>query len=470
MSVQTRGSLREPGAVLLVSCYELGHQPLGIAMSQAFLERAGFTPVGHDLALAALDEDRVRAARFVAISVPMHTALRLGIAAAHRIREIAPECHICFHGHYALLHADMLLESVADSTLGGEVEAEIVRLVEDLEAGYAVATGDARMRKPHLGKLDFTAPQRNTLPDIARYAHLDRDGSHHVAGHVEATRGCLHHCRHCPIPAVYGGRFFAVPRDVVLEDVRNQVAAGAKHITFGDADFLNAPTHSLRLVRSLHDEFPDLTFDFTAKIEHILEHGDIVPELAHCGAIFAVTAVESLSDRVLSILDKGHTRAGFVEAVGLCQDVGLQLNPTFVTFTPWITAEGYAELLETLLDLDLVDYVAPIQYAIRLLIPGSSKLLELREVRALVGEFDQTRLYYPWTHPDPRVDELYGSVMETIQTSQAEKESRREIFGKVWQQASDAYRDGMMTRFKVAGLDHGVPPITVPQLSEPWYC
>ncbi len=73
--------------------------------------------------------------------------------------------------------------------------------------------------------------------------------------------------------------------------------------------------------------------------------------------------------RVLEKLAKGHTRADFVTAVRLMREAGLTLSPTFVTFTPWTTRAGYRELLELLLDLDLVDQVAPIQLAIRLLIP-----------------------------------------------------------------------------------------------------
>ncbi len=85
-------------------------------------------------------------------------------------------------------------------------------------------------------------------------------GEERIAGHVEATRGCLHMCRHCPIPSVYEGRFFVVQADVVLEDIRRQVAAGARHITFGDADFLNGPGHVMEIVRRMHAEHPALTF------------------------------------------------------------------------------------------------------------------------------------------------------------------------------------------------------------------
>src|SRR5439155_1344930 len=118
----------------------------------------------------------------------------------------------------------------------------------------------------------FPVPSRGSLPGLPRSASLVRDGRRVPAGYVEASRGCLHTCLHCPIPPVYGGRFFAVPRDVVLEDVRRLVVAGAGHITFGDPDFLNGPGHAVRLVRAMHAEFPALSYDFTAKIEHTVRH------------------------------------------------------------------------------------------------------------------------------------------------------------------------------------------------------
>ena len=55
-SIEERSLLRYPGAVMFVSCYELGHQPLGIAQPMGFLEQAGFAPVGLDIAVENIDE------------------------------------------------------------------------------------------------------------------------------------------------------------------------------------------------------------------------------------------------------------------------------------------------------------------------------------------------------------------------------------------------------------------------------
>src|SRR5256714_14106787 len=245
------GSLRAPGAILVVSCYGFGHQPLGLAWPMAFLERAGYAPRALDLALEPLDETVVHGARLAAIMAPMHTALRLGVPAARRIRRVNPDCRIVFCGLYAVLCAGVLLDGVADGVLGGEFEGELVALAQRLEAGQ-----EPQPRGAALERLAFPLPSRASLPPLARYVRLERHDRLVPAGYVEASRGCLHTCLHCPIPPVYGGRFVAVPRSVVLEAIRGMVAAGAGHLPFGAPPFLNRPGHALQLARRLHARVP----------------------------------------------------------------------------------------------------------------------------------------------------------------------------------------------------------------------
>src|SRR5262245_19818851 len=334
--------LRSPASVLVVSCYQFAHQPLAVASPMGFLHAAGFAPDALDIAVERLDAAKVERAALVAISVPMHTALRLGVRVAERVRQVNPSARICFYGLYAALNADYLLENVADYCIGGECEEPLVALAEALEAGRGAepipGVGQRGLPPtPHMSRLRFPLPVRTGLPALNEYAKLEHNGEQRVAGYVEASRGCLHLCTHCPIPPVYGGRFFIVPADVILEDIRRQVASGATHITFGDPDFLNGPGHALKVVRAAHAEFPGLTFDFTAKVEHILERRDLFPELAASGCLFMVSAVESLSETVLSILEKHHTRADVAEALGIVHGAGIALRPTWVPFTPWTT-------------------------------------------------------------------------------------------------------------------------------------
>ena len=110
--------LRHSGAVLLLSCYELGHPPAGLTWPSAFLRRAGFDPEVVDLAVQTLDAGQVSRASLAAVSVPMHTALRLGVEASRAIRRLNPACHVCFFGLYAWLNSEFLIESgIADTVI-----------------------------------------------------------------------------------------------------------------------------------------------------------------------------------------------------------------------------------------------------------------------------------------------------------------------------------------------------------------
>ena len=459
---------RRPGAVLLVSCYELGHQPHGVTLPKAFLERAGFSPDVMDLSVEDFNAARVQRARFVAISVPMHTALRLGESVARRVRDTEPEAHICFHGHYALLHGPALLrDGLADSVLGGELEQELVEQLEALAGGSARVE---RRTRPVLAKLDFPVPSRSGLPGLECYAHLVHGDTHVVAGYAEATRGCLYRCRHCPIPAVYDGRLFVVPVDVVLEDVRQQVRAGARHITFGDADFLNGPSHALRLASALHQEFPEVTFDFTAKVEHILEHAAVVRQLAEYGALFMVSAVECLNDDVLAILDKGHTRRDVDAALAVARDAGIALRPSLLPFTPWSTLQDFVDLLDWVEREDLVEHVDPVHFTIRLLVPPGSLLLTHPEMQLHLGDLDRQNLTYAWRHPDPEMDTLQAELAQVVEASVLRKDEAHETFELV-----RAHVDGLcgVATATAGRTTHKTPRRRrqrPPRLTESWFC
>jgi radical SAM superfamily enzyme YgiQ (UPF0313 family) len=455
--------MKEPGAILLVACYELGHQPLAVAWPAAFLERAGYRPATMDISVTPFDPEKVHGARLVAISVPMHTALRLGTSVATRVRAINPSAHIVFCGLYATLNAEYLLANGADSIIGGEVEQTLVELVQRVERGAPVATSAPA---PTLARLDFPLPTRGALPPLAAYAKLARDGREDLAGYVEASRGCLHHCRHCPIPPVYGGRFFAVPRDVVMADIRQLVAAGATHVTFGDPDFLNGPTHGLRLARELHREFPTVTFDITAKVEHLRRHEGMLGELASLGCLFIVSAVESLSETVLTHLAKGHTRADVEHVLKAVRGAGIAFRPTWVAFTPWTTVDDYREMLDFVSDEGLIDHVDPVQYSIRLLVPPGSLLLETAAMRPYLGELVAEAFHYRWTHPDPVMDALHAEVSALVADAAAEREDAAITFARI--RAAVDRLGGALASMPVPALrpDRQRPP----HLTEPWFC
>ena len=453
---------------VLISTYELGHQPFGLASPAAWLGEAGASVSCIDLAVQRLDEQAVRDARLIAVYLPMHTATRLASTVVPRLRSLNSTAHLCFFGLYAPMNEDFLRALGGQTILGGEFETPLVSLYKRLSADDDGAAAH-RQDEPviSLEKQHFRVPDRRGLPSLSDYAHVSTGGGdRRTVGYTEASRGCKHLCRHCPVVPVYGGRFRIVQHDIVIDDIRQQVAAGARHITFGDPDFFNGVGHALRLVKALHREFPWLTYDATIKIEHLLKHVEHMTTLTSTGCLFVTTAAESVDDRILTLLDKGHTRDDFIHAAGLAREAGLTLSPTFVPFTPWTSLNGYLDLLRVLVDLDLVDHVAPVQLAIRLLVPRGSRLLELNEMRECLGQFDPAALSYRWAPLDRRVDRLQGGVRRIVEQGEADGLSRRAIFERIWLLAHEV--SGVSTSFSLfwkAG-----PEARLPRLSEPWYC
>ncbi len=408
------------------------------------LWQAGYLPVSVDTALETLTDETIKQARFVGVSVPMHTALRLGHQLAKRVRLLNPAAHICFYGLYASLNADYLLQDCIDSTIGGEYEIPLLSLIATLESGHTTPVPGVntcqQSSNPWIQRTPFVVPERRQLPPPERYARLELNGEQLLAGYTETTRGCKHTCLHCPITPIYQGRFFAIPAKIVLADIGAQVEQGVRHITFGDPDFFNGPTHAMRITRSLHAEFPNITFDATIKIEHLLKHRYLLPELRDLGCAFIVSAVESINDDVLRHLDKGHTMAQVAETFDLMEQVDIPLRPSLMP---------------------------PVHFSIRLLIPPGSALLDAPDTLEWLGELDAAAYTYRWIHPDPRMDDLHHAVSMLVEKAQNVQADPIETFFHIKTLAFAADSQDMCVSCAIKG--YGTRKV-LPHLTESWFC
>jgi len=432
--------------VLLVASYELGHQPLQVAAPAAQLRDRGHKVRCHDLSIQPWDPELVTWAERIGFSVPMHTAMRIARRAITLVREQRPDVPVACFGLYG-----PFMDDVADHVLGGETDAAVVDWVEGRNDGVVVHLGRDAARG------GAPLPARDLLPTLDQYAHLAVGGDERVVGYVEASHGCAHRCRHCPVPVIYDGRLRVVNLEAVLADAAQQVAAGARHLTFGDPDFLNGVHHSLRVVRALHERFPAVTFDCTVKVEHVLRHESIWAEMAEAGCLFVVSAFESVDNATLERLDKGHTAADAARAVTLLREHGIEIRPSWMPFTPWTTLEQVQALLDFVADHDLVGNVDPVQYTIRLLLPEGSLLLGHPDLTPHLGPYDAERSTYTWRSADPAMDDLQTRVAAIVEHRQAEGNDIPTVY--------QALRAECGLEPAEVGADTGRP-----RLTEPWFC
>lgn len=458
--------------ILLLACYELGHQPLSLAWPTAVLQEAGFDVTAVDLSISSFPTRAAQQTDIVAIAVPMHTALRLGVQAAQQVRAANPTAPRIFYGMYAWLNRHYLLDmadAIADAVIAGEYEAPLLALAQAIANGQdwatvpGITTTAHATTKPHIARLTFPLPDRHQLPPLDQYARYDNGRDMELAGYVESTRGCLHTCRHCPVVPVYNGRFFVVPQETVLADIRQQVQAGAQHITFGDPDFLNGPGHARKIVRALHAEFPHVTFDFTTKVEHIIQHQHLLPEFAESGCTFIISAFESTSDRILARLHKGHTRQEMEQALALVADAGIAIQPTWLAFTPWTTLADYLHMLRWIREQGIVQHVPAVQMAVRLLVPPESAILDHPDVADWLGPLDAANFTYHWDHPDPCMDELHRMV-----TRIAEEDGSSNPYATFTRIEQAAYR--LAGQPAPQWQPPALPDLPPPRLTEDWFC
>ncbi|MXW23182.1 MAG: radical SAM protein, partial [Chloroflexi bacterium] len=439
-------------------------QPVGLAAPAAALRARGHHVDVIDLGVDPLDEERVGVADLIALSIPMHTPARLAQQLIPQLRALRPDVPIALYGLYAGLLGDLRTSGVVDAVAGGEYEPALCDLADRVAAGDGIAGFDAP--DAAFDRQDYPVPDRTGLPALDRYAQLQTEHGFSVAGYVEATRGCAHQCLHCPVTAAYDGRLRLVAPEVVLADIDQQVAAGAAHITFGDPDFLNAVPHSLAIAEGLHERHPELSFDFTAKVEHLLEQADLLPRLRELGCLFVTSAFEATSDEVLRELDKGHTAADLVPAIEACEAAGLALRPTWMTFTPWTAAEDLADMLAFIEAHGLVERVPPVQYGLRLLLPPGSPLIAPTHAQGLLVDYDAEALTYEWRPLDERIDPLQRAIADLVAEQHADIHTgHARTFGLIRDMVTEATGQPA----PATAAPRRVLPAT-PGLTESWFC
>ena len=451
--------------ILVVSTYELGHQPLMAASAAAALAGAGHEVACVDLAVDALDPATVDDADAVAFAVPMHTATRIALTAARSIRERRPGVPVCLFGLYAGAGADALAELGGGAAFAGEYVTDLVRWAASADRPAVGGRGHVAVTTA-LTPSPAQVPARRYLPPLERYAALAIGDETRLAGYVEAARGCTQRCRHCPVPVVYGGRLRSIDVGTVVADVDQLVGMGARHITFGDPDFLCSPPHTRRVVDAFTRRHAGVTFDVTTKVSHILANAELWSPFADAGLLFVTTAVECLDDAILALLAKGHTAADAARAVALLGAHGIDARPSFLPFTPWTTLDGVADICDFVVDHDMVDVVEAVQYSLRLLIPPGSLLLELPELAPHLDGYDSERFTHDWHAADPRVDALCASVGEVVADAAARGDGAAATFRTVYGLVTAAAgRDP--ARADAADVDACSGR---PRLTEAWFC
>ena len=374
--------------VLLVSTYELGHQPLAVAGPAGRLRARGHDVRCLDLSVDMWDPALGSWADKVALSVPMHTAARLA-------REVAPTIDgpVACYGLYAAMCAD-----VATALVSRDPETELLRWIE------ADPTLTSRSRPGPAGARP--APPARTVRAAscrrARSTWSHRSRPHAVARTAADTARSLS-------STTDESRSTRWTRSSRTSHSRSR--CGARHVTYGDPDFFNGVHHALRVVRAVHERFPDLTFDCTVKVEHILAHAGRVG-----GARGLRLHLRRVRVRVGQRRDARAARQGPHRGRSGASGRAPQRATASRSVRhgcrsrPWATLDDVRAILEFVADARARRQRGPGAVHDPPARPGG--LAAARATSTTSGPWDPARLTYPWTSPLDPLQTRFAALVE----------------------------------------------------------
>ena len=426
--------------ILLTSFYDLGKQPKIIA---EIVDRYNSSEIEFDFVDFSVENQNIDLENYdvLGIYAPMHTATILSI---EYIKDKKLPNKMFTFGLYG-----SVLEDFNSS----------IRYIKDIESDELALF--LEINDDHQFSLKNNIPNRQIFPDISNYAHLVDGSNNLIAGSVETTYGCKHSCTHCPVPISFNGTFKTYSLEKIVSDVENQVNQGAKHISFNDPDFFNGPIHALKILESLNEKFPSITYDSTIKVEHILKYKKYFKELSSLNMVFVISAFETTNDLVLSILEKNHTSNDLNNSIEISQDFGIDIRPTWMPFSPWTELNDLSNIVKLIEKYELRETVDPIQLTIKLLIPKHSLIIKKPEINKYLGNYEKNSLSFKWKYENNDVEKLQSSLFDFI-LHNSELDEHKQYLGMV--NIIEKFTDTELLKNSTYDFKN------VPKLSETWFC
>ena len=360
--------------------------PMGLSLLAAVLERKGHRVTVVDANALNLKPEgiapHITNADVIGITA-MTPTINAAINIAHHLKQNDSHSTIILGGAHASLLSEETLTTASpiDIVVRGEGEETIIELLQALEEkqpldnipgisyrrnGEVINT-PARSTTVDLDSLPFLAHQ---LLPWKRYKPYPPYGRALPFTTLITSRGCPYACSFCSKP-VFGNKFRGQsPERVVDEIACYKEKFGIKEVAFHDDIF----TLSKRRAHAIADEVMKrgIKIYWTCETRVNLVDKDLLRHMKQAGCYAIAYGIESASQQILDIFNKGITLEQVEEAVRLSQEVGLLTIGYFMIGSPGDSRETITKTIEFAKRLRL-DFA---QFGITIPFPGT-KLYEL---------------------------------------------------------------------------------------------
>ena len=306
---------------------------------------------------------REQAPQVVGISAKV-LDLRLGLFVARLAKRVVPECKVVVGGPAATTCSEMVLaEEAVDFVVRGEGELTFAELLK------ALAADDGRDFQ-YIQGLSFRnrsdivhTPQRALIEDLDHLPlpardlllYADRQPLKHrraLMGDMVTSRGCPFGCTFCANRAVWGTRRVRErsPAGIVDEMLVLKNTYGAQRLILWDDQLPMNRRRAVELCELLISRGSPVKFITYAHANTLTL--ELVLLLKAAGCCELQLGVESGSDRVLKLINKGTNVAKVKEAARVLRQGGMRWHAFFMIGFPSETEAEMRETLRILYELD----------------------------------------------------------------------------------------------------------------------
>ncbi len=263
-------------------------------------------------------------------------------------------CRVVFGGPHATLKADEILKNAkdVDFVVNGEGETALLELVNALAAGnghpgaiqgVSYRDGDKIVHhatKKFIDNLDnLPFPDRETLLGLDTYTSEDM-------GLLMGSRGCPYSCSYCATQIwTRKVRYRSLPN--ILEEIRRvHHRYGTRQFTFKDDSFTVNRKRVLEFCDRLMTEGVKINWDCNTRVD--LVDPELLKTMKKAGCNSIKVGIESGSERILKLMDKGITLERTQEAARLFREAGIHWTAYFMMGIPTETKEDVRKTLDLL--------------------------------------------------------------------------------------------------------------------------
>jgi anaerobic magnesium-protoporphyrin IX monomethyl ester cyclase len=293
------------------------------------------------------------------ISAMTGRQIHWGMAAARLAREARSDVPIVWGGvHASLLPAQTVASDAVDYVVAGEAEGILPAFVRHIEA-----RGDARapagvVSNPQQTPAPSTPPDLDALPfpaydliDVSKYRQRRVRGRSSFP--LLTSRGCPESCAFCYNGIYHHRRWRCESPEKTLEHIALiHTNFGRSTVDVQDDNFFVSTSRVERLCTLVLQRGLRTTFKATCRVDHVLGWDQTFVELLRkAGVTTLFIGAESGSDRMLELLNKGHTVADVVRCNRKLSRAGIAPRYSFMAGFPGESTEETDQTVELMLRL-----------------------------------------------------------------------------------------------------------------------